>query len=108
MKITKGQAKSFESLDSYASKRLGEKENESTKKEAAAYLEVLGMMQEEISSQVAKYMAKENIGFNELTRRLDTSSRQTAKIMKGEANLTLGFLAMLGKVMGKKPHIIFK
>ncbi|NBX18747.1 MAG: hypothetical protein EBR09_15445 [Proteobacteria bacterium] len=65
-------------------------------------------LQESVSSAVATYMAKEKIGFNELTRRLDTSSRQTSRLLKGEANLTMASIAELAAVMGKKARVVFE
>jgi plasmid maintenance system antidote protein VapI len=65
-------------------------------------------MQETISAALARYMAEEEIGINELTRRLNTSSRQTSRIMKGEANITLATLAEVAAVMGLKPKIVFE
>ena len=59
-------------------------------------------------AMVAAFMAREKIGINELTRRLHTSSRQTNRIMAGEANITLATLAELAALMGKRPKIIFE
>jgi len=53
-------------------------------------------------------MAKEHIGFNEFTRRLGTSSRQTSRLIKGEANLTLATLAEISSVIGKHPKLTFE
>ena len=56
---------------------------------------IIRALQESVSSAVATYMAKEKIGFNELTRRLDTSSRQTSRLLKGNANLAMASIAEL-------------
>jgi plasmid maintenance system antidote protein VapI len=53
-------------------------------------------------------MEKEKIGLNELMRRLDTSSRQTSRLLKGEANLTMASIAELAAVMGKKARVVFE
>ncbi len=108
MKITKEQTKKFKSFDAFLEKKIGKEEKASLEKEAENYLLVLKEMQDVISAEVAKYMAKEGIGFNEMTRRMDTSSRQTTRIIKGEANITLETLAELAFVIGKHPHITFK
>ena len=69
--------------------------------------EALKALQEDVSSAVASYMAAEKIGFNEFTRRLDTTERQTSLIIKGQANLKLGTIAELASVMGKKARNVF-
>jgi hypothetical protein len=53
-----------------------------------------------------EYVAQENIGFNELVRRLGTSPAQVAKIQKGEANLTMSSLAHIFALLKKRPHTV--
>jgi hypothetical protein len=65
-------------------------------------------LQECVSEAVASYMKEQGIGFNELTRRLQTSTRHTSRLLKGEANLTMGSVAELAALMKKKPRIIFE
>ena len=65
-------------------------------------------LQESVSRAVATYMAEEKIGFNELTRRLDTSSRHTSRLLKGEANLTMASIAELAAVMKKRVRVVFE
>jgi hypothetical protein len=78
--------------------------------DAAAGLKIdaIKSMQDSISGAVAAYMAKEGIGFNELTRRLDVSTRITSKLVKGNSNLSMGTIAHLSAMIGKKPRIIFE
>jgi hypothetical protein len=64
-------------------------------------------MSETISLAVVEYMAKEHIGFNELTRRLQMSPSTCSKILRGDSNLTLDTLASVSEVMGKNPVISF-
>ena len=71
-------------------------------------ISALNALQEDISKAIVAYMAKEQIGFNEFTRRLGSSSRQTSRVIKGEANLTLATLSEISSVIGKKPRIIFE
>jgi hypothetical protein len=68
--------------------------------DAAAKIEIeaIKSLQESITAAVAAYMAKEQIGFNELTRRLE----------KGHANLSMGTIAHLSALLGKKPKIVFE
>jgi plasmid maintenance system antidote protein VapI len=50
-------------------------------------------------------MARENIVFNELTRRMHMSSATTSKILRGDANLTLDTLAAVAVVLGLTPDL---
>ena len=77
--------------------------------DAAADAEILAIksLQESISAAVAEYMAREKIGFNELTRRLEVSTRITSKLVKGNSNLSMGTIAHLSALIGKKPRIVF-
>lgn len=76
--------------------------------EAAAELDALKVMQESFTKEIAHFMAKEDIGIVELTKRLKTSTRQTSRIMKGEANVTLATLAEIAAYMGKVSRIVFE
>jgi hypothetical protein len=70
--------------------------------------EALTMLQDDISKAVVHYMSENNIGFNELVRRSGKSPSQLAKIVKGEANLTMATIAQLYAMMKCKPHIVGK
>jgi hypothetical protein len=70
-------------------------------------IEAIKSLQDSITAAVAAYMEKEKIGFNELTRRLGVSSRITSKLVKGNANLSMGTIAHLSALLGKKPRIVF-
>lgn len=76
--------------------------------EIALEVSAIHSIQEAISKELVSFMAKEDIGFNELTRRLGTSARQTSRVIKCEANLTIASIAEIASVMGKKPKIIFE
>jgi len=69
---------------------------------------LLKKLQDTISKEVAFYMTKESIGFNELMRRMHSSPRQVSKIVKGDCNLTMLSIAELAAVIGKDVEIIFK
>lgn len=62
-------------------------------------------LKEDVSNAVINYMAKNNVGFNELVRKLGKSPSQLSKIIKGEANLTITTIAQLFAIMGHQPHI---
>ncbi|OHE77883.1 MAG: hypothetical protein A3F67_08170 [Verrucomicrobia bacterium RIFCSPHIGHO2_12_FULL_41_10] len=68
--------------------------------------ESLQMLQHDISKAVIDYMAKNNVGFNDLVRKLGKSPTQVSKIIKGEANLTLATIAQLYAFMGRRAHIV--
>lgn len=96
------------SFQKYLEQRLSK--NEITEIEHIASLEkkALEALQSDISKAIASYMAQENIGFNELVRRLGTSPTQVAKIQKGKANLTIATLAHIFSLLKKQPHIVVK
>ena len=75
---------------------------------AEAEIQAIKSLQESISAAVADYMAREKIGFNELTRRLDVSTRITSKLVKGNSNLSMGTIAHLSALIGRKPKIVFE
>lgn len=87
----------------FTQNELQEIDNE-VSKEAA----VLKKLQDSVSKEVAAFMTKENIGFNELMLRMHSNPRQMAKIVKGHCNLTMLSIAELATVMGKNVEIVFK
>lgn len=108
MAITLKQAKKFESYEDIRRQLMTAKEIASQNAEVEREIDALRSMQDSVTKAVAGFMTANDIGFNELTRRLKTSTRQSSKILKGEANITLATLAELASVMGKKARIIFE
>lgn len=94
------------SFQSYLEKRLHKKEIAELEKQALLEKKALQNLQQDISKIVNDYTAQENIGFNELVRRLGTSPTQVAKIQKGEANLTIASLAHIFALLKKQPHLV--
>jgi transcriptional regulator with XRE-family HTH domain len=94
------------SFQNYLEKRLDKKEIAQIEKQALLERKALQNLQHDISKVVAEYMAQENIGFNELVRRLGASPTQVAKIQKGEANLTIATLAHIFALLKRQPHIV--
>ncbi len=92
----------------YLEKRLDKAEIAEIKTQAKLEVEILKSIQQLISGVMEDYMEKNNIGFNELVRRLDSSPAQVAKMRRGEANLTLTSLAHLFAALGKGPQEVFK
>src|SRR5580704_9118964 len=96
-------AKSFQQ---YLEKRLDKTEIAEIEKLAKLEMEFLQSLQEDISKAVVKYMADEQIGFNELVRRLNISPTQASKIQSGEANLTLATIAHIFALLKLRPHLV--
>lgn len=95
-------------FEKYLEKRLNKEEIAEITKQAQLEVEILMFIQNIISDTMSDYMEKQNIGFNELVRRLDSSPTHVAKIRRGEANLTLSSLAHILALMGKAPGDVFK
>jgi hypothetical protein len=98
----------FDSYDEFRKKKLTQREMNATDRTAQRQVAVLRSIQQAITREIEGYMRREEIGFNELTRRLETSSRQTNRILRGEANLTLGTLVEIALLMKKRPKILFE
>ncbi len=96
-------AKSFQQ---YLEKRLDKSEIAEIEKLAKLELEFLQSLQKDVSKAVAKYMADENIGFNELVRRLNISPTQASNIQSGKANLTLASIAHIFALLKMRPHLV--
>ena len=98
-------AKSFQQ---YLEKRLDQSEIAEIEKLAKLEMEFLRSLQEDVSKAVAKYMIDEQIGFNELVRRLNISPTQASNIQSGKANLTLATIAHIFALLKMKPHLVIK
>ncbi len=96
-------AKSFQK---YLEKRLDKNELAEIEKLAKLEIQIMHSLQEDISVAVNNYMKEENIGFNELARRLNVSPTQASRIKSGAANLTLATIAHVFALLKKLPHIV--
>ena len=105
MKFTQEELARFQNLDEVEKEIFSESERKDIHRRAIQRAEIRQTMSETISKSVTAYMARENIGFNELTRRLHMSSATTSKILRGDANLTLDTLAAVAVVLGLTPTI---
>jgi hypothetical protein len=76
--------------------------------EVDAEVRALTALQDSVSSEVAAYMAREGIGFNELTRRLGSNPRHTARLVKGNGNLTMASIAAIAALVGKRATVVFE
>jgi len=95
--------KSFKSL---LEKRLSKSEIAEIEAAAQIEFEALKTLQEDVAKAIIQYMSKNDVGFNELVRRLGKSPTQVSKIIKGEANLTLATVAQIYALMGCKAHLV--
>lgn len=71
-------------------------------------LKALQSMQDSLKNTMNDYMVKNNIGFNELVKKLNSNPRQIARIQQGKANLTLSSIAQIAALLGQSPQIVFK
>jgi hypothetical protein len=97
-------AKNFEEA---LTKRLDKEEIKTLETQIKLENQGLKILQHDIASALAKHMEETDMGFNELTRCLGVSPSQTAKILKGNANLTCASLAHIAAFLGKRPRLIF-
>lgn len=96
------------SFQSYLEKRLDQAEIAEIEEQARLEVAILRSIQDAVSNALTEYMKVNDVGFNELVKRLDSSPSHVSKIQRGEANLTLSSLAHLFALLGKEPHDIFK
>lgn len=96
------------SFQKYLETRLDKEEISEIKKQAQREVKILRSLQKMIANAMNEYMDQNEIGFNELVRRLDSSPAHIAKIQRGEANITLASFAHLLALMGKEPQDFFK
>jgi hypothetical protein len=89
-------------------KKFTKEELAEINREAELELAALKALQQNVKDLFENYMKKNNLGFNELVRKLDSTPKQISKIQKGQANLTLASLAMLSAKLGQEPVILFK
>jgi len=95
------------SFKKYLEKRLDQEEIAEIKRQADLEVKNLLFIQQSISNALNEYMQENNIGFNELVRRLASSPAHVAKMQRGEANLTLSSVAHVFALLGKEPQEIF-
>lgn len=98
------ETKNFQKL---MEKRLTKSEIAEIEHQATLEATALKALQSDITNAMNDYMEEENIGFNELVRRMDVSPAHIAKIKKGTANLTLASIARLFALLGQTPRLVF-
>lgn len=95
-------------FDEILEARLNKAEIAEIRLQAKIEADALRSLQSQVSGALEQYMKKEDIGFNELVRRMGVTPTQASKIKKGEANMTLATLAHISALFGKKPKITFQ
>ena len=87
---------------------LTKKEIADIEKQAKFELKALRSLQNGLKKIIDDYMKNNDVGFNELVRRLNSNPRQVNKIQQGTANLTLASIAHIAALLNQEPTIIFK
>lgn len=88
-------------------KDFSQKELDQINSEVAAELRSIDSLQKSLSEAVVTYKISNNIGFNELCRRMEISDRVASKLLNGE-NVSFQTIAKVGKVLGKTAYIGFR
>jgi transcriptional regulator with XRE-family HTH domain len=96
------------SFQKYIEKRLSTEKLAQIERQVELEVKIIRSIQASISEAMDDYMKENNVGFNELVRRLDSSPTHVAKIRRGQANLTVSSLAHIFALLGKDPQDIFK
>lgn len=97
--------KNFQEL---VEKRFTKKEIMEIERLAELEAKALRSLQKSVSKAIADYMEKNDVGFNEMTKRLHSSPTQLIKIQRGTANLTFASIAHIAALLGQEPTLIFK
>jgi hypothetical protein len=92
----------------YLETRLNLEEIAEIEKQAELEVKILIWFQQAMSDALKDYMKKNDIGFNALVKRLDSTPTHVAKIQRGEANLTMSSIAHILALVGKEPQDVFK
>jgi len=70
---------------------------ESSKKKEDQYFQSL---KDHFANLIGEYMEENQIGFNEMYRRLGTSAEQLSKVLKKKSNLSIKFIAKIYALIG--------
>lgn len=89
-------------------KRFTKDEIAIIEKQAKLEVKALRSLQESVKQVIDEYMEKNDVGFNEVVRRLNSNATQVSKIQRGQANLTLASLAHISALLGQEPVLTFK
>jgi len=95
-------------FNDYLRTRLNDSEIAEIEAQAEREFKALKALQDGVAQAINAYMKKENIGFNEVVRKLNISPSKLSKIQKGEANLTLASVAHIAALLKRKPVFSFE
>ncbi|BBH54755.1 hypothetical protein [Fluviispira sanaruensis] len=90
-------------FQNYLEKRLSSEEIKEIELQAEMEIQALKSLQNAIAQALNDYMKKQNIGFNEIIRKLEVSPSKLSKILNGEANLTLASVAQIAAMLKSIP-----
>jgi antitoxin component HigA of HigAB toxin-antitoxin module len=96
----------IKSFKSHLADRLSKDDIADIERAAKIEHDSLRTLQQDISKALTDYMSKNDIGFNDLVRKIGKSPTQVSNIIKGKANLTLSTVAQLYSFMGRTAHIV--
>ena len=108
MKFDINKLNQLQTLEDLENEVFTEEEIEKIHSQAAARSQLRRALAEDVSKEIVAYMAREGIGYNELTRRLNVSPATTSKLLKGSGNITLETISQIAELLGKTPHISFQ
>jgi transcriptional regulator with XRE-family HTH domain len=89
-------------------KRFSKEEIAIIEQQAKLEVKALRSLQASVTQVIDDYMKKNDVGFNEVVRRLNSNATQVSKIQRGQANLTLASLAHISALLGQEPVLTFR
>ena len=95
-------------FEDYLAKRLNVEEIKELESHAEREYQALKELQKGIAFALESYAKQENIGFNDLVRKLNISPSKLSKIQNGEANLTLASIAHISTLLKRKVVFTFE
>ena len=90
----------------HAKQLLGDQEFAAIEKQAHLEAENYLRLNQSIAESVQKYMAEQQLGFNDLSKQFGLSPTQMSKIVKGEGNFTLSTIAHVFSMMGRRLQLV--
>jgi DNA-binding phage protein len=107
-RFTKERLAQFQDVDEVMRQYLSAEDIAEAEREADDELAVMRQLQEALKEATIEYLTKNKMGVPDFTEKLQTSTRQTYRILNGEANVTLATLAHLSHVIGKRLKLVFE
>ncbi|MCB9229778.1 MAG: hypothetical protein H6618_09215 [Deltaproteobacteria bacterium] len=91
-------------VEEMSKKHLSKEDIKEVEQDVAYIKMCVEELQESLQKELEIYMEKEQVGFNELKRRLGASERMTSKLLKG-GSVNFETIAKVSKLLGKVPYI---